>query len=405
MVVAMRGGSAERPAGQQPGHPEPAERVVQRCRHVHRGKTRPAGPVRVHQRPGGRRRSHLRLPEVHDDASPPGADDRVHERPAQRRRLHITADRHDSCLPGVVHADARSRVGRRGGRLGGVVEPVTEPVEDPAQEPGDVHLRHAEIGGDPFLGHVPEEVQAEDLTVPVREVPYQVAQDQLVAHRQQGTVFGTDELVPLGGVVRAGHLGVQRAHVVDRGGAQRLHDLMIGDPERRPDLRDAGCPPQALDERGLRSGDGEIPLLQPAGHVHVPPVVAEVPLELPGDRGDEVAEERPAARRVESVHGLDQPQRSHLPQVVGALAAVQVPAGQPVRERQVELDDPGPDPPSFAAVGRIGHPSEQRCRRAFRVVHGAVRRPFITGRGHGTSILKCHESPPSDREKPPDRVR
>lgn len=92
----------------------------------------------------------------------------------------------------------------------------------------------------------------------------------------------------------------------------------------------------------LRGGRGQRQpqFLEAARHPHRPALVPEVALDLADHRGGGVRRELHTPVRVEPVHGLDQPDRGHLGQVVQRLPAVAEAAGQVLHQRQMHPHQP-----------------------------------------------------------------
>ncbi len=86
------------------------------------------------------------------------------------------------------------------------------------------------------------------------------------------------------------------------------------------------------------SGEAQAQLLEPAGHVHRPRLVTEVPPDLAHDRRDGIAGEVDPAIDVEAVDRLDEADRPDLDEVLQRLSAPRVPRGQGAHERH-QLDE------------------------------------------------------------------
>jgi len=114
-----------------------------------------------------------------------------------------------------------------------------------------------------------------------------------------------------------------------------------------------------LGELGGAAGDLGDTFLQAAVHVHGPGPVPEVPADLAEDGRSRVRGELEAATGVEPVDGLDQADRPGLEQVVERLAAAVVPAGDVADQRQVPLDEHGPQSiPLGTGLGQFGQADE-----------------------------------------------
>ena len=81
-------------------------------------------------------------------------------------------------------------------------------------------------------------------------------------------------------------------------------------------------------------------LLQPPRHVHGPRPVPEVPPDLADDRRHRVRRQLHALLELEAVDRLDEPDRSHLHQVLGRLAAARVAVREGADERHQLLHEP-----------------------------------------------------------------
>ncbi len=79
--------------------------------------------------------------------------------------------------------------------------------------------------------------------------------------------------------------------------------------------------------------------LHAPGHPHRPAGVAEVPANLPHDRGHRVGHEVEAAVRIETVDGLDQAESGDLQQILVRLAAPTESAGDVIGEGKATCDD------------------------------------------------------------------
>jgi hypothetical protein len=82
------------------------------------------------------------------------------------------------------------------------------------------------------------------------------------------------------------------------------------------DLVDGGGAAEYLAQLVDRHLDGVLQVLGPAGHVHRPGGVPEVPAQLTGDRGHGERSERSPEVRVEALDGLEHAQHGDLDEVV-----------------------------------------------------------------------------------------
>lgn len=180
-----------------------------------------------------------------------------------------------------------------------------------------------------------------------------------VHHRVQRRVHRPQRVTQRVPVLAAGQLRVQGQR---REALQRLQahlDVLLAHLRVRGDFGHGG--PAAGDGLGQVLG-GEAhavaQVLDAAGHVQGPHVVAEVPLDLAGDGRHRVALERVAARGVVPVDGLDQAEGRDLPQVLEALAAAAEASGETVRHGQPGFDDLVPEGVALRAGGHGGEPAE-----------------------------------------------
>ncbi|GAA2438405.1 hypothetical protein GCM10010388_28860 [Streptomyces mauvecolor] len=186
-----------------------------------------------------------------------------------------------------------------------------------------MHLRDAEVLGDPALGHVPEEPHVEDLPFALGQAA-QAGLDRLaVDHGVEGRVGAAQGVAQGVSVLAAREFGVEgeRAEAVD--GLKAGLDLFLGHPGVRGELRH-GRPggPGARREFLARDPHPAPQVLDAARHMERPHVVAEVALDLARDCRHGVALERGAAGGVVPVDGLDQAEGRDLTEVLKGLAPV-----------------------------------------------------------------------------------
>jgi hypothetical protein len=93
--------------------------------------------------------------------------------------------------------------------------------------------------------------------------------------------------------------------------------------------------------RQLRGGGAQpqVQLLEPTRHLDRPAVVTEVPADLTHDGRHREGHEVRAGVDVEPDHCIDEPDASHLDEVVTGLAAPIEPAGDVIGQWQAALDD------------------------------------------------------------------
>ena len=201
-----------------------------------------------------------------------------------------------------------------------------------------MHLRVADLVADLALGHVMHEAQLEDVALDLGQcapgVGYGVAAlDELV-----GVVVSAQQVHQLGGLVVLARGGrVERRRLVARRRLLGLEHGLDRAAERLRDLADARAAAERLGKRLGLAVDGERPLLEVAGHVERPALVAEVALELAEDRGRRVARELGPAFGLEAVDRLDQAKARDLQQVVEGLVGVRVAQGEITGQRQEAL--------------------------------------------------------------------
>ena len=142
----------------------------------------------------------------------------------------------------------------------------------------------------------------------------------------------------------AGQRGVQRGRLEGQLRPPGLAQLVGADPQVPGQVGFGRGPAQVLGQLPGRLADLEHQLLHGARDVDLPPLVAEVPLDLAADARPRVGGQAAADGRVEVADRLQQADIPHLHQVLRRLRAVQVPPHA------------GPDQPAVA-----GH--EQLARR------------------------------------------
>ena len=131
---------------------------------------------------------------------------------------------------------------------------------------------------------------------------------------------------------------VQRQRAARAARLHRLEDLLVADADRLGQLAGRRRAIELLREARQRALDAQRDLLDAARRAHHPRLIAEVSLELAGDRRDREGAERVAAGRVVAIDRLHQRDRRDLDEVLQRLAATLVATGQRPRERQEALD-------------------------------------------------------------------
>lgn len=144
---------------------------------------------------------------------------------------------------------------------------------------------------------------------------------------------------------------------------QRLDHVLDVDLEAGGDLAGSRRPPQRVRQDGHRAPHRRLEILQPPWHPHRPGAVPEVPLDLSGDGGDGVAQERAhvvleTGHRDETLHRVEQTDAAGLLHVLGRLAPAAVAARDVAHDRQ----ERGDQLPTQLPAGRI-----IRCER--RIAH------------------------------------
>jgi hypothetical protein len=172
------------------------------------------------------------------------------------------------------------------------------------------------------------------------------------------------------------------------------------------DLVDGRRPAQLRRQTLAGPLDPETELLQIARDADGPRLVAEMALELPEDRRHGVARERDAARAVEAVDGVDEPEAGDLVEVVERLVRVRVARRELAGQRQEAPDDHvavhrargvvvpreqlAVAPQAFAAVGRAR--SARRGGRS-RCLHISRDRPSIPRAKPSRARVECTDAP------------
>jgi hypothetical protein len=208
--------------------------------------------------------------------------------------------------------------------------------ERPSEQPGDVHLGDAEAISDLALREVAVEAHHEDALLAHGQF-VDVSVDRLDVDRV------VDRLVVLAqhvreqrGLVAVGERRVQRVGAEDQVGLAGILHFFFGDAQPLGQLAVVGRPAELLGKLLVRAADGEQQFLRLPADAHVPPLVAEVPLDLTAHARLGVGRQPVAERGIEVVDGLEQAYVADLHQVLRGLGAVTVPA------------DAGPDQPGVA---------------------------------------------------------
>ena len=213
---------------------------------------------------------------------------------------------------------------------------VAQRVDRAADEPRDVHLRDPDLVGDLALGQPLEEAQAQDLALARGQLVEAAAQHQALLGSLEALVGLADRLE------RADPVGqrlVERHHAIGLAGAERLDHLVDGRLRAGGELLDGGRAPEVAGERLARTGEPGVELLHVARHPQHPPAIAEVALDLAGDRRYREGRELDLAVEIEAIDGLQQPDRRDLLEVVERLALVRVAPRQAARQRKHPGDE------------------------------------------------------------------
>src|SRR6185436_21158479 len=132
---------------------------------------------------------------------------------------------------------------------------------------------------------------------------------------------------------------VERHHAVGVRRAQRLEHLLDARAERARDLVDGRRPAELAGERLAGADDARAELLDLAGDAEHPAAVAEMALELAGDRRNGERREADVARDVEAIDRLQEAERRDLLEILERLALARVPSRQAPCERKHALGE------------------------------------------------------------------
>jgi hypothetical protein len=208
-----------------------------------------------------------------------------------------------------------------------------------ADDARHLHLADAEHLADLALGHVQLEVHAQHAPVAFGDHPHQALEhDALLGDLERVVVDAEAVLESSAVVVVAAELRLHRDAVARVVGVERLEDELLGLVELVRDLRD-GRRTLVLGERGDGAVHAQRQLLQRARRAHRPGAVAEVALDLTGDRRHGVGGERHAACRIEAIDGVDEADGGNLQQVLERVASRREAQRDAARERQEALDE------------------------------------------------------------------
>ena len=189
-----------------------------------------------------------------------------------------------------------------------------------------------------------------------------------------------------GGPVVAVVAGVEGERRVGVARLDALHDLLDRAADALGELARGGGAAQRLGELGGRRADLHPQLLEPPRHPDRPALVAEVALDLADDRRRRVRRELDAARRLEAVDGLDQPDRADLDQVLERLAAVAEASRAVLDQRQVQVHQRVAERICARLVGgRVAQQAEQ--------LRAAARGPDLGGRTARSRRARVEGSP------------
>src|SRR5688500_11535696 len=115
------------------------------------------------------------------------------------------------------------------------------------------------------------------------------------------------------------------------------------------DLAHPRRPAHLLAQQGDHATELEMELLDAPRHSHRPALIAEVPLQLPDDRGRGERRELQAAFGIEPLDRLQQAEQGDLYEVLVRLPAVGEAPGEELRERDMVLDQLVPQAPVAGA--------------------------------------------------------
>ena len=227
---------------------------------------------------------------------------------------------------------------REGEASGSAACGALQTAERAAQQPRHVHLRVPDLLADLALCEVVHEAQLHHAALELWErLPG--AGDRVAAlHQLVGRVHVAEQVQEGARLVVLARGGrVQRRGLVARRGLARLQGRLDAAAHRGGHLADGRRAPELLGEDLGLAAEGERPLLQVAGHVQRPALVAEVALELTEDGGRRIAREPRPAIGLEAVDRLDEAEARDLEQVVQRLVRVAVAKRQVARERKEAL--------------------------------------------------------------------
>src|SRR3954452_1255945 len=246
----------------------------------------------------------------------------------------VRSSRRSCSRTAIAARYARAR--RDSSRARDRLDRVAHGVDRAADQPRDVHLRDADGPRDLALREALVVAQANDLPLALAQLVEPAAQQHAMLGERVALVVAADR------VERAGALGerlVERHHPVGIRGAQRLEHLLDTGAERARDLGHSRRAAELARQRLASAHDARAELLDVARDAQHPAAIAEMALELAGDRRHGERREAHLPRNVEADDRLQQPQRRDLLEVVERLAPADVPARQAARERQHPLGE------------------------------------------------------------------
>src|SRR5215472_15889482 len=230
-------------------------------------------------------------------------------------------------------------------------------TERTCEQPGYVHLRYAKPFPDLGLGHVAVEAHHQQALLTFREIA-PVRPDGL---HVQGVLELRIVLAEYVGQVPrvrpAGPWRVQRGGLEGEVGALRVTQLVVADPQVLRQFVVLGGTGELVGQLGAGPAQLKPQLLSGALDVYVPPLVPEVPLDLPGDARLGVGGQVAAEGWVEVVDRLEQADVADLHQFLWRLRAVPVSLCARPDQRLVTSDE------LFASIAALLTVSRQRLNQ------------------------------------------
>jgi len=236
-----------------------------------------------------------------------------------------------------------------------------------------VHLGDTQPGGDLLLRVIAVEPQDEDpLLTAWQFAP--VLRHRLHVHRlAERGIFPAEQITELGHVIFTARGGVQRQGSESVAGPPGLTQFLRRDAQPLSELVVGWQPVQLMGQILDGIAHLEQQFLQRAGHLDLPALVTEMPLELAADAGHRVRRQPVPERRVVVADGLEQPEVADLHQVVGRLRAVpELSHARPHQRREPphqHLTSGGP----LGALARMPPAASQQVAVRKLLEHGAPR--------------------------------